>query len=126
MDEICVLRFKAQLLSEISTNKGFIYNCTKNECEIVNLQLIQPPPSRIGDSIDAKSFKEIVKMAFALFWYIFDHMDKEENEEPKCSELGNEVEGARQSEKRSKILTEPEHQHEQPADKVKQLQHPTV
>ena len=56
-------------------------------------------PPRIGDSIDAKSFKEIVKMTFV-------------NKEPKCSELGNEVEGAGQSENRSEILTEPEHQHD--------------
>ena len=42
LDEIYVLPFKAQLLLESSTNKGFIYNCTKNECEIVNLQFFHP------------------------------------------------------------------------------------
>ena len=67
-----MLRFKVQLQSERSTNKGFIYNSTKNKSEIVTLQLIQPAP-RIGSNMDAKSLTEIVKMAFVLFWYIFDH-----------------------------------------------------
>ena len=54
-------------------------------------------------------------------------IDKEENIKPKCLELGNEVEGAGQLEKRSKILTEPEHhgQHEQLAEEVQLPQHLT-
>ena len=56
-------------------------------------------------------------MEFALFGAFFT-IDEEENKEPKCSEFGNEVEGAGKSEKRSKILTEPGHQHEQLVEEV--------
>ena len=47
---------------------------------------------RIGNSIHAKSLKEIVKM------------DKEENKEPKRSVLGNKVEGTEQSNRKAKSL----------------------
>ena len=58
------------------------------------------------------------------FFGSFLTIDEEENKEPKSLELGNEVEGAGQSKKRSKILTEPEHQ-QATREEFQPPQHPT-